>query len=144
MDRRPAPHPCADEGFTLVEVLVVVLLIGILAAIGLTSLLGQQRKAQDVDAKSNARNLLSLVELCSTERRDARDCDSSGELQEKGLSLGTGPGEVDVSDATADTFTVVAHSRSGTRFLIARDADGHAARSCNPGGTGGCPSGGSW
>jgi hypothetical protein len=51
---------------------------------------------------------------------------------------------VAVDDAAADTFTVVAHSRTGTRFLIARDDRGHATRSCTPDGSGGCPSGGSW
>ena len=63
----------SDEGgFTLPELLVVVLIIGILAAISLTVFLRQQGTGQDGSAQAAARELVSLVETCAVENDDYR------------------------------------------------------------------------
>jgi type IV pilus assembly protein PilA len=133
-----------QNGFTLIEILVVILIIGVLAAIALPAFLGQKDKGQDAEAKSDARNLVSQVEACYTPAEDYRSCDSQAELGNTGMAYGTNPGEVEVVTAGQDTFTVTAVSRavtSGTNntFTIERDGTGATLHSCT--GTGGCKSG---
>lgn len=143
--RGERPAPLADErGYTLPELLVVVLIIGILAAISLTVFLRQQQTGHDGSAKAAARELVTMVESCNAERNDYRGCDTAAALGPTGLSLGSSDGDVEVTATTEDTYTVRAHSRaSGHWFEIRRVSNGmdHA---CGPAGDGGCHADSTW
>jgi prepilin-type N-terminal cleavage/methylation domain-containing protein len=138
-----------QRGFTLMELLVTILLLAILAAIALPAYLQHQKKGQDAEAQSNARNLVSRIELCYATQETYADCDTNAKLGgDTGLVYGTGPGEVSVVSATQTGFkvTAVSQAKSGSyhTYSIEKSAGGVITRTCTAGDAnkdGGCKSG---
>jgi len=92
-------------------------------------------------AKADARNFVSGLEACFVDQQTYTNCKKPAGIN---VPIGSGPGQVELAKAGTATYTVVAHSGSGTNFKIDKGASGAATRSCDKPGTGGCPAGGSW
>ena len=129
-----------EHGFSLVELLVVTLIVGMLAAIALPAFLGQRAKGQDSAAKSDARSLVTQMEACYTDHDRYDPCPGP----DTGIPSGNGPGEVEATPS-GNTYVLVAYSHSGNTFTVEKEADGTTTRSCTDAGAanGGCR-GGSW
>jgi type IV pilus assembly protein PilA len=124
-----------ERGFTLVELLVVILVIAILAVIALPTFLGQADKARDATAKSDVRNAVSQMGSCFRSDEEYIGCPDG----EHPLAAGV------VATVTPDgsTYSVFTLSRSGARFTIERLPGGYSP-SCTRPGTGGCKADSSW
>jgi type IV pilus assembly protein PilA len=124
-----------EKGFTLIELLVVILIIGILAAIALPAFLGQQKKGQDADAKSLARNMVSQVESCYAIEEDYQQCETPAD---SGLDYGNGPGQVEAAATSETEYAVTATTEGNRTFTITKLGDGTSERTCSNDSEGGC------
>ena len=119
-----------EQGFTLIELMVVVLIIAILIAIAIPTFLGARERSQDRAAQSDLRNALTAEKTVYTDSQ-AYNAVAADMLEvESSLDWG-GDLTVVVGDAvTAGDAGVVCletTSKSGTTFSIGDVAAGPSA-----------------
>ena len=138
-----------DEGLTLIELLIVMLIVGVLAAIAIPSFLDQQGKASDTTAREVARSASLAAETFSTEHSASYAGISPAVLQEYDRSLQTVEGHHNAYLKTAEELesgqgyvvTAVAPQSKDT-FTITRNGGGGLERTCTgSASSGGCRTG---
>ena len=142
----------SEAGFTLVELLVVMLILGLLAAIAVPSFYNQRDKARDAEAKAAVRTAQTAIETYATDRNGSYLSATSdpvapyvaGSLQAIEPTLGDVGARLTVS-STGTTYTVqVTSTVTGQAFRISRDANGVVTQPCDVDGKAGCPASGFW
>ena len=120
-----------EEGFTLIELMVVVLIIAILLAIAIPTFLGARKRAQERAAQSSLRNSLTAAKTVFTDNQNYQEANAAAlngiEPSIKHVDATTasaGAKEVSVNPAAADTWYGAAKSASGTCFYIKETSGG--------------------
>jgi type IV pilus assembly protein PilA len=128
-----------DEGFTLIELMVVVLIIAILIAIAIPTFLGARRRAQDRQAQSTLRNALSAEKAYYTDEQayttsvvELTAFESSLTFLTSGTALAkNGAVLVELASSNDQILCLTSVSSSGTAFVL-----GDIASHPNPNQTG--------
>jgi type II secretion system protein G len=138
----------SESGFTLVELLVVMLILGLLAAIAIPSFFNQRDKAKDADAKEAVRTAQTAVETYATDEGGSYVGATAADL----IAIENSLNDADLQEPTnlsQDTYTVTVISENDSpnhTFSITRNADGTTDLECTAPADNldGCPSDGNW
>jgi type IV pilus assembly protein PilA len=84
-----APDRSRDSGFTLVELLVVIVIIGILSGIAIPALAGQAKKGKVAELRSTLKNAATAEEELATDSLPYATPNASGvgQLETEGFRL---------------------------------------------------------
>jgi type IV pilus assembly protein PilA len=110
----------SEEGFTLIELMVVVLIIAILLAIAIPTFLGARSRAQDRAAQSNLRNALTTEKTYYTDAQAYTATTASLTAIEPNLVFAALPANGIAVTQPSDTSVVclTRTSASGTVFAV--------------------------
>jgi type IV pilus assembly protein PilA len=110
-----------DEGFTLIELMVVVMIIAVLIAIAIPSFLGFRKSAQDRSAQSELRSVLLAEKAFWLENGDYTETNDDITAFEPNANVGDAIGTsvvLQLNAASSDTVCMTRTAESGNTFAI--------------------------
>src|SRR5215210_6095276 len=133
-----------ESGFTLVELLVVMLILGILAAIAIPSFFNQRDKGNDAQSKADVRTVQTALETYSTDNNGVYTGATKAALKAIEPTLNdVADADMTVTITSPTQYTVgVKQPATGNDFTVIRLASGALDYDCTVKGDGGCPSDG--
>jgi type IV pilus assembly protein PilA len=128
-----------EDGYTLLEVLVVVLIIGILATIALPSFLNQTSKAVGASAEELAHSAQIAAETYATDHNGSYVGLTTAALSayDGSIQISSGSGNAwlsNVTNVTATGYTVTTTPAGGNETFSINRAGGVVTRTCTPAG----------
>jgi len=132
-----------ERGFTLTELLVVILILSILAALGIAMLVSQRSKAQDAEAKRAASTVARALEVYHQERDTYVGADRATLARYEPTIVNVRGLQIDPLEDRYELSVDSEAEAGGGPFRIERE-DGDSDRICAVPGQGGCPESGLW
>lgn len=115
-----------ESGFTLTELLVVIVIVGILSAVAIPMFLRQQEKAHDTAVKSDIANAALAADAYYVEDL-SYPTTAAGFSSDDGAPLAS-PGTSYVAFVTGDNYVIYGLSRSGSLFRMERSSGAGAEK----------------
>jgi len=118
-----------EAGFTLIELMMVVLIIAILVAVLIPTFVGAKQRAQDRAVQSSVRNALIAAKVIYSDHGDFTEATLAAlAATEPSLDFvdattpPSGPNAVSVDPVSATYFVAVGQSKSAACFFVRDDA----------------------
>ena len=129
-----------ESGFTMIEMLVVLLIAAVLAAIALPLFINQRDKASDADAKTAVGVAVGAMEVYHQDHNSFSGADADALVA---IEPSLADALALTVDAEDDGYTLSVNSKSDGRFIVEHTLT-TTQRTCETAGRGGCPDDGTW